>query len=325
MKALALFSGGLDSTLAMKVIIDQGIEVVAIHVNTGFGSVGDRIEYMKKMCNHIGAKFEVLDLKEKYLDEVLFEPKYGYGNNFNPCIDCHGFMFRHTGALLEKYEASFMISGEVVGQRPMSQTKDAMLRVQKLSQNEELIVRPLSAKLLPPTKPELEGWINRNDMLDFCGRGRNRQLEFAKKIGLKDFEHPSGGCLLTDVQFTARLRDFIANDTLEVDDIDTLKIGRQLRLPDGAKLVIGRKQDENNILENTNSKKYLKGRIVNATGPFVLLSKNASENDMKLAGDFIVTYGKTEFDTIYSIDFKEFTIQGKKLKNKDVMQQYLIM
>ncbi|MBI3873493.1 MAG: argininosuccinate synthase, partial [Arcobacter sp.] len=265
MRALALFSGGLDSTLAMKVIINQGVEVIAIYVDTGFGSVGDRMEYMKRMCSHIGAKFEVLDLKEKYLDEVLFEPKYGYGNHFNPCIDCHGFMFRHTSMLLLKYDASFMISGEVVGQRPMSQTKDALLRVQKLSENEDLVVRPLSAKLLPPSKPEIEGWIDREKLLDFSGRGRSRQFAFAKEIGLENFEHPSGGCLLTDVQFTTRLRDFVANDTLEVDDIDTLKIGRQLRLPDGAKLVIGRKQEENQILENTKSQKYLKGRIVNAT------------------------------------------------------------
>jgi tRNA-uridine 2-sulfurtransferase len=325
LKALALFSGGLDSTLAMKVIINQGIEVIAIHVDTGFGSVGDRVTYMKRMCEHIGARFEILDLKEAYLEEVLFEPKYGYGNHFNPCIDCHGFMFRHTSKLLEKYGASFMISGEVVGQRPMSQTKDAMQRVQKLSQNEELVVRPLSAKLLPATKPELEGWIDRDKMLDFWGRGRSRQFEFAKEIGLENFEHPSGGCLLTDVQFTARLRDFVANDTLEVDDIDTLKIGRQLRLPDGAKLVIGRKQEENTILEQTNSKKYLKGRIVNATGPFVLLSKNASENDKKLAGDFIVTYGKTELDKDYEINFGEVIITGRRLENKEAMQPYLLM
>jgi len=324
LKALALFSGGLDSTLAMKVIIDQGIEVIAIHVDTGFGSVGDRVEYMKRMCDHIGAKFEILDLKDKYLDEVLFEPKYGYGNYFNPCIDCHGFMFRHTSKLLEKYDASFMISGEVVGQRPMSQTKDAMLRVQKLSGQEELVVRPLSGKLLPASKPELEGWISRDKLLDFWGRGRSRQFEFAKEIGLENFEHPSGGCLLTDVQFTTRLRDFIANDTLEVDDIDTLKIGRQLRLPDGAKLVVGRKQDENQILENTKSKKYFKGRIVNATGPFVLLSKNASENDIKLAGDFIVTYGKTELGVMYDINLGEIVIQGKRLENKDAMQPYLL-
>ncbi len=325
MKALALFSGGLDSILSMKLIIDQGIEVVAIHVNTGFGSLNDRLTYMQKMCDFIGAKLEVLDLKEKYLDEVLFEPKYGYGKNFNPCIDCHGFMFRHTSKLLEKYDASFMISGEVLGQRPMSQNKDALGIVQKLSENEDLVVRPLSAKLLPISKPEREGWIDRERLLDIWGRSRAVQLEMAKTIGLENFEPPAGGCLLTDVQFSNRLRDFVAHDTLEIDDIDTLKVGRQVRLPDGAKLIIGRNQEDNEKLEATNSKKYLKARIVGATGPLVLFEKNATESDKKMAADFIVSYGKTEMGKVYDVHFGEFVMQGEKLPSKDAIQKYLIV
>jgi tRNA-specific 2-thiouridylase len=325
LRALALFSGGLDSILSMKIVIDQGIEVVAIHVNTGFGSLNDRLTYMQKMCDFIGAKLEVLDLKEKYLDEVLFEPQYGYGKNFNPCIDCHGFMFRHTAKLLEKYEASFMISGEVLGQRPMSQNKDALGIVQKLSLHDDLVVRPLSAKLLPISKPEREGWIDREKLLDIWGRSRAVQLGIAKEIGLEDFEPPAGGCLLTDVQFSNRLRDFVANDTLEIEDIDTLKVGRQLRLPDGAKLIIGRNQEDNLKLEETNSKKYLKARIVDATGPLVLFEKNASEADTKMAADFIVSYGKTEAGKVYDVNFGEFIVQGEKLASKDIMQKYLIV
>lgn len=325
MKALALFSGGLDSTLAMKLVIDQGIEVIAINVNTGFGSLHDRVSYMQSMCDQIGAKLEILDLKKEYLGEVLFEPKYGYGKNFNPCIDCHGFMFRHTAKLLEIYGASFMISGEVLGQRPMSQNKDALGIVQKLSENEDLVLRPLSAKLLPETKPEREGWIDREKLLDIWGRGRATQLEMATKIGLVDFEPPAGGCLLTDVQFSNRLRDFVANDTLEIEDIDTLKVGRQLRLPDGAKLIIGRNQEDNEKLEATNSKKYLKARIVDATGPLVLFEKNASEADKKMAADFIVSYGKTELGKVYNVNFGEFVVQGEKLPSKDAMQKYLIV
>ena len=325
MRALALFSGGLDSILSMKLIIDHGVEVVAIHVNTGFGSLNDRLTYMQKMCDFIGARLEVLDLKEEYLGEVLFEPKYGYGKNFNPCIDCHGFMFRHTAKLLEKYDASFMISGEVLGQRPMSQNKDALGIVQKLSEHDELVVRPLSAKLLPISKPEREGWIDRDKLLDIWGRGRSAQLELAEKIGLVDFEPPAGGCLLTDVQFSNRLRDFVAHDTLEIDDIDTLKVGRQLRLPDGAKLIIGRNQEDNQKLEATNSKKYLKARIVDATGPLVLFEKNASEADRELATSFIITYGKTESGKVYDVNFGEFIVQGTKLESKDVIQKYLIV
>lgn len=328
MKALALFSGGLDSTLAMKLIADQGVEVIAINVNIGFGSIVDRSKHMKSMCDQIGVKLEIVDLRELYLEEVLFSPKYGYGKNFNPCIDCHGFMFRYTGQLLEKYDASFMISGEVVGQRPMSQRKDAMDNVKSLSNYDDLIVRPLCAKLLEPSLPEREGWIDREKLLDINGRNRQRQLDMAKEIGLEDFESPGGGCLLTEVQFSNRLRDFVDNDTLEVEDINTLKAGRHLRLPDGAKLIIGRHQEDNEKLKNTRSKKYYTARIVDATGPFSLLDKKATQADKELAASFIVSYGKTELDKNYKVLFEDsdenFTLEAKKLSSKEDIAKYLI-
>lgn len=328
MRALALFSGGLDSTLAMKLIVDQGIEVIAVNVNIGFGSTSDRREHMKNMCEQIGVKLEILDLRELYLEEVLFNPKYGYGKNFNPCIDCHGFMFRYTGQLLEKYDASFMISGEVMGQRPMSQRKEAMENVKTLSSYDDLIVRPLCAKLLDPSLPEREGWVDREKLLDINGRNRQRQLDMAKAIGLKDFESPGGGCLLTEVQFSNRLRDFVDNDTLEVEDIDTLKAGRHLRLPDGAKLIVGRHQEDNEKLKATNSKKYYKARILDAVGPLSLLDKKASESDRKLAASFIVSYGKTQLDKEYKVLFEDgsesFTIEAQKLPTKDEISKYLI-
>ena len=328
MRALALFSGGLDSTLAMKLIVDQGIEVIAVNVNIGFGSTVDRTEHMQNMCDQIGVKLEILDLRELYLEEVLFDPKYGYGKNFNPCIDCHGFMFRYTGQLLEKYDASFMISGEVVGQRPMSQRKDAMDNVKSLSNYDDLIVRPMCAKLLEPSLPEREGWVDREKLLDINGRNRQRQLDMAKEIGLKDFESPGGGCLLTEVQFSNRLRDFVDNDTLEVDDINTLKAGRHLRLPDGAKLIIGRHQEDNEKLKNTISKKYYKARILDAVGPLSLLDKKATQADKELASSFIVSYGKTELDKDYKVLFEDgdenFTLVAQKLPTKDEIGKYLI-
>lgn len=329
MKALALFSGGLDSVLAMKVIKDQGIEVIAVNINIGFGSTVDRTSHMKNMCEQIGVEFKILDLRQEYLDEVLFEPKFGYGKNFNPCIDCHGFMFRYTGALLKKYDASFMISGEVLGQRPMSQRKDSLENVKSLSTYEDLIVRPLSAKLLPPSKPELEGWIDREKLLDINGRSRHRQLELAKQIGLKDFESPGGGCLLTEIQFSHRLKEFTDKEKLEIEDIDTLKAGRHLRLPDGAKLIIGRHQEDNEKLKTTNSKKYLKARILDTNGPFVLFQKNASQGDKELAAKLIVTYGKTFEDTVYTVSFfndeiQEYTLDAVKFPNKQEAAKYMI-
>lgn len=324
MRAIALFSGGLDSVLAMKVIIDQGIDVVAVNVNFGFGSTKDRLEHMQSMCDQIGATLKILDLRDDYLKEVLFSPKYGYGKNFNPCIDCHGFMFRHAGKLLEKYDASFLISGEVVGQRPMSQRKDAMAQVQKLSLHEELVLRPLSAKLLPPTKPELEGWVDREKLLAFEGRGRHNQIQLAKDIGLTNYEPPAGGCLLTEENTARRIRDFIAYDTMEIEDIDTLKYGRHLRLPEGAKLIVGRNKEDNDSLQNTQSNKYHKVKIKNAVGPLSLFSKNATQNDKLLAANIITTYAKTEPNKSYEIDFSEFVLEGKKLPSKEEIAKYLI-
>jgi len=324
MRALALFSGGLDSVLAMKLVKDQGIEVVAVNIHTGFGSTTDRKEHMQNMCDQIGVELKILDLREEFLDEVLFDPKYGYGKNFNPCIDCHGFMFRYTGQLLEKYDASFMISGEVLGQRPMSQNKDALQNVKKLSEVDDLIVRPLCAKLMPITKPEELGWINRDKLLDISGRSRTRQLEIASQIGLENFEPPAGGCLLTEIQFSNKLRDFVSNETLEIADINTLKAGRHLRLPNGAKLIIGRNQEDNENLKNTTSNKYARGRILDASGPYCLLQKNASQEDKDLAADIIVTYGRTDFDKEYVVEFDEFKMIGKKLPSKEEIQKYFV-
>ena len=331
MRALALFSGGLDSVLAMKLIVNQNIEVIAVNINIGFGSTSDRKEHMENMCKQIGVKLEILDLRQLYLDEVLFNPKYGYGKNFNPCIDCHGFMFRYTGKLLEKFDADFMISGEVLGQRPMSQRKDALESVKKLSEYDELIVRPLSAKLMAPSKPELEGWIDREKLLDISGRNRQPQLALAKEIGLDDFESPGGGCLLTEIQFSGRLQDFVDNDKLEVEDIDTLKAGRHFRLPDGAKLIIGRDQDDNEKIKNTNSDKYYKARILDATGPLCLFQKNSTEEDKELATKLILTYGKTKLDEKYTVKFidsvditNEITNIGQKFESKELAKRYFI-
>jgi tRNA-specific 2-thiouridylase len=325
MRALALFSGGLDSVLAMKLVKDQGIDVIAVNVNTGFGSTNDRRDHMQNMCDQIGVKLEILDLRDDYLKEVLFDPKYGYGKNFNPCIDCHGFMYRHTGKLLEKYNAQFMISGEVIGQRPMSQRKDAMDQVASLSGDcDDLIVRPLSAKLLPESKPEREGWIDRSKLQDFNGRGRDRQFALANEIGLTDFESPGGGCLLTDIGFSNRIEEFIKHEKLEIKDIDTLKSGRHLRLPGGAKLIVGRHQEDNQRIEKIENDKYCKFKINNATGPLAMLETKASEEDKQLAAKIIISYGKTNLDEEYEVVIDGKSFKDTKYPSKETISQYLI-
>ena len=205
MKAIALFSGGLDSILAIKIIQEQGIDIVAININIGFESKYDKKNELAKICKNIGVEFLQIDIREQYLNEILFSPKYGYGKYFNPCIDCHANMFRIAKNLLDEVGASFLISGEVVGQRPMSQNKDALNSVSNLGNIEGLLVRPLSAKLLKPTIPEINGWNDRNKLLSISGRSRTQQIELAKKYNLEDYESPAGGCLLTDKNFANKI------------------------------------------------------------------------------------------------------------------------
>jgi tRNA-specific 2-thiouridylase len=206
----------------------------------------------------------------------------------------------------------------------MSQNKEAMGNVVRLSEHDDLIVRPLSAKVLPITKPEREGWINRDKLMDITGRSRARQLQMVKDIGLENFEPPAGGCLLTEINFSKRLEDFVKNDKMEIDDIDTLKFGRHLRLPDGAKLIVGRHQEDNNKLKETKSKKYDKARILDASGPLCLLQKDASESDKQLATKIIITYGRTELDKEYEVTYGSYSLKDTRMEDKASIAKYLI-
>lgn len=323
MKAIALFSGGLDSTLAMKLIIDQGIEVIACNINTGFGSTKDRLGHMKNMCAQVGAEFRSVDIRDEYIQEVLFSPKYGYGKNFNPCIDCHGKMFEVAKRKMEEWGASFLISGEVLGQRPMSQNRESLDKVLNLSNCDGLLLRPMSAQSLEPTIAELEGWVDREKLENIVGRNRDRQMELAESFGLKDYEAPGGGCLLTDEHFSRKIRDFIAHDTFEVADIPTLKYGRQLRLPDGAKLIIGRDADDNAILKTIENRKYIH-IDTDLFGPHSLISANASDSDKMLAAKLILAYCKQNFEGPQVLDFGEEKITAVcDLSRKDATKYFI--
>ena len=327
MKALVLYSGGLDSMLAMKLLTDQGIEVIALHINFGFGVKEDRYETLKRRAGIAGATLEVIDVRDEYLQNVLFSPRYGYGKQFNPCIDCHGFMFSVAKSLLPRYGASFVATGEVVGQRPMSQNKDALHLVKKLADDieDDLILRPLCAKVMKETKPEREGWVDREKLLGINGRGRHVQLEMAKQLGWEDYPSPAGGCLLTDVQFTTRLRDFIAHDTFCKEDIEILKNGRHFRLPDGAKLVMGRNADENVILEEMNNPKFTLLTVEEKlSAPSSLISVHASANDLALACRIILSYTKALNDENYTFEYEGDTLQAQTYPNRDEAKRFLI-
>ncbi len=325
MKAIALFSGGLDSTLAMKLIIDQGIEVLAVNINTGFGSTKDRLEHMQSMCDQVGAELKIIDIQNEFLQEVLFDPKHGYGKNFNPCIDCHAKMFAVAKRIMEAEGASFLVSGEVMGQRPMSQNKDSLQTVLNESNCDGILLRPMSAKMLAPTIAEEKGWVDRDKLEGITGRSRDRQLEMVKEIGLENFESPGGGCLLTDENFGKKMFDFIKHDKFEVKDIPVMKFGRHFRLTDGAKLVIGRDKDENQHLQEIENDKYYHIKTVGLPGPHSLLSKSASDADKEIATKAILTYCKTDADGTYTLSYDGEEVSGSPFGSRDVMKEFSIL
>lgn len=326
MKALALFSGGLDSMLAIKLISMQNIEVKAININIGFGSRTDKSELMAKRAKLAGADFEMVDLRSQYLQKVLFSPVYGYGKHVNACIDCHAFMFKAALSMLEKEKAHFIITGEVLGQRPMSQRQDALQKVKNLAQDEEnLILRPLCALNLAPTKPELLGWVERNKLEKINGRSRKRQLELAKEFGFDDFESPGGGCLLTLKSFATKIKDLKAFDkALDVNDFELLKYGRHLRLPHFAKMIVGRNELENELLKTLKTSKYEPIDIFETVGAYSLVSKDIDKEDLNLAVKIALTYAKTTATQSYKVAFGSELFYASPFENKAEIQGFLV-
>ena len=328
MKALALFSGGLDSMLSMKLISDQNIEVVALYMDTGFGVDEEKHEILRRRAALAGASLKVVDMRNEYLRDVLFNPKYGYGKQFNPCIDCHGYMFKTALNMLKSENANFIITGEVVGQRPMSQRRDALFQVKRLADDEDdLVLRPMCAKLLPPTKPEREGWVDREKLLDISGRDRKPQLALAKEFGFEDFATPGGGCLLTIESFAVKIKEYLNFDK-EMRDIDVtwLKLGRHLRLPDGAKMIIGRDESDNNALLAHPNDKFEQVKFKESddiVGAVSFISKNASKADKELAARLALAYTKASKENEF-----EVSIAGEKFsitpEDKSLAQNYFV-
>ena len=323
MRALALFSGGLDSMLAIKTISDMGIEVIALYIKIGFGGTKDIDDTLKARAKSAGAKLEIIDVREEYIQKILFNPVHGYGKNFNPCIDCHAFMFRVAKGLLARYDASFIITGEVLGQRPMSQRSDALRLVSKLANDveEKLILRPMSAKLMEPTTPEIKNWVDREKLLDISGRGRDKQLALAKEFGWEDYESPGGGCLLTDPHYSQKIKEHIAFDEFDVDDIEVLKFGRHFRLPDGAKLIVGRNEDDNSFIESLKSSKFI-GFKLPVIGPSSAISRNSTAKDKELGAKIALTYAKNDIHNLYDVTIDDKILSIYPFGSKDEVRQY---
>jgi len=312
MKAIALLSGGLDSTLATKVIIDQGIGVEAINFLTVFCTCTTRGETClasQKAVETLGIPLKVFNVSEEFL-AIVKHPKHGYGSNMNPCIDCRIFMLKRAKAHMETSGASFVITGEVLGQRPMSQRRDAMRLTEKEAGLEGLIVRPLSAKFLPITIPEREGWIHREQLLNMQGRSRKRQIELAAYFGIRDYPCPAGGCLLTDPGFGRRMRDLMEHDPgFSLNDVHLLKMGRHFRLSPELKLVVGRNEEENQKIQTFARGEDVVLRLAGGPGPLALLRGKADEGEVKKASAITVRYSKmkgTGTEVIYRKECESF-------------------
>ena len=243
---IALVSGGLDSICAVKVLQEQGINIIGIAFETPFFGAGRA----RKAAEEIGIPLVVLTITDDHL-AMLRAPRYGYGKNLNPCIDCHILMVKKAGDIMKERGGDFVSTGEVLGQRPMSQGKQSLHIVASRSGYDGYVLRPLSARLLPATIPEEEGRVDRERLLDIQGRSRKRQLAMAAHYGITSYSSPAGGCLLTDPVFARRMRDLFAQrGGMETRDIELLKTGRHLRLSDDIKIIVGRKEGENKILEH---------------------------------------------------------------------------
>ena len=255
MKAIALISGGLDSSLAARIIHDLGIELLAFNNRSPFclcnhrSSVGC-INSALTAANRLNLKLVSVNVTEEIL-KIVKKPKFGYGSNMNPCIDCRILLFKKAKECMQKEGASFIVTGEVLGQRPMSQRIFTIRLIEKEAGLDGLVVRPLCAKLLKPTIPEESGWIDRNKLLGINGRGRKQQISMAREFGINDYPCPSGGCLLTDPGFSRRLKDLMRyTPDFSPDDINLLKIGRHFRVSQNAKLAVGRNEIENQKMIN---------------------------------------------------------------------------
>lgn len=301
-RALSMISGGLDSTLASKLMKEQGIEVIGICFKSHFFSENNAV----RMAKQIDIPLVVVDFSEEHF-KMVKNPPHGYGKNMNPCIDCHAMMMRYAGNLLEKYNAQFIITGEVLNQRPMSQNRNALGIVLKESGIGEKVLRPLCAKNLPPTQMEIDGLVDREKLMDISGRNRHVQMELAEKWGIKDYPSPAGGCKLTEPNYSVRLKDLLNHkDDVDTEDLELLKIGRHFRITDNAKIISTRTQQE-----ALDIKKYLKSKDLifladKFMGSMTIIVGEPTQEEIEFAAKITARYSKGREEPIVKINYGNF-------------------
>ena len=314
-KAISLLSGGLDSILAARVIMEQGIDVTGVFFSSPFWSSSEKEDNLiKKAAEENGLKVMIVPVGNDYL-EIIKNPEHGWGKHINPCIDCKIYMLRKAKKIMEEIGASFVITGEVLGQRPMSQHRNSLNLIEKESGLKGKLVRALSAKLLDPTEPELEGILNREKLVDISGRARKMQYELAEKYNVKLYSSPAGGCLLTEKIFEARLKDlFEYNKKATIDDVVFLKYGRHFRYND-SKIIVGRNQIENEFLIKNKNDDDLVFEVPEIGSPNTLLQGNKSEKVITLAAQLTALYSDSKDEKV------EVVFGEKKLSENITISQ----
>jgi tRNA U34 2-thiouridine synthase MnmA/TrmU len=319
-KALVLLSGGLDSLLATRIILEHGVDVEAVHFATLFCRCG--CDSIIKVSKELGIKIHNIFWGQEFLD-VVTNPRYGYGSKMNPCIDCRILMFRKAKELAAKINADFLVTGEVLDERPFSQRLRFMKLIEKAAELEGKILRPLSAKLLPLTEAEEAGWVNREKLFNIKGRRRIMQIKLAAKYGIKDYPNPSGGCLLTDPTFARKVRDHLKYEgKLTIDDAILLMIGRHFRI-EGVKVVVGRNKDENNRLLAIAQQRQIPYLMVKEyKGPITLIVGEEKLSVIKKAAELTLRYSDAPKDISLSVIYKhvekESEIAAIALTNEQV-------
>jgi len=342
-KAIALISGGLDSMLAAKTVMEQGVHVEGINFFTGFCVEGHTHAIREKdkskakrnnalwVAEQLGIKLHIVDVIEEY-KKVLINPKHGYGANMNPCLDCKIFMVNKAKQWLVENNFDFIITGEVIGQRPMSQRKWTMPIISEQSGADDLLLRPLCAKNLPETLPEREGWVDREKLHSITGRSRKPQMSMAEKFGLNDYAQPAGGCcFLTDKKYSAKLVDLWQarnSKDYELDDVMLLKVGRHIRPKPHFKMIIAREEGEGRFMEGY-KRDFISMVCTSHTGPFVLVDGEPSAEDLYLAASITARYGQgrhaDQVDmTIRDKDGSERIIQVKPLAGEQLPEDWVI-
>ncbi len=317
---VGLFSGGLDSILAQMVLRAAGVDTLAVtFVSPFFGA-----EAARDAAAAQGLELVVLEMGEDYLAMVKNPPR-GRGSNMNPCIDCHGFMFAEARGVMRRRGADFLFSGEVLGQRPMSQNRQALNTVAKLSGCPELVLRPLSARCLRPTRVETEGLVDREKLHDLQGRSRKPQMALAERLGVRQYPAPAGGCLLTEPGFSRRLADLWQHHPeAGPSHIELLKWGRHLRLSPAAKLVVGRRHEENQRLAKLAPAAALHLKAVDAPGPLGLYFGPAPSPELELAAALVAGYGKSAPGSTVKVEVAGQAMLEVTAMSRRLAQPYLL-